>query len=93
MTNDRRTVTQLLAGLPVVYATTTGRRSGEVRTHPLAAVPFRDTLAVIGSNFGAKRTLAWVFNLEADPRARVQSSTVWTAKALSLRRGQPRGLV
>src|SRR4051794_20420278 len=68
LTKGRTTVTQLLAGLPVVYVTTTGRTSGDVRTHPLVAVPFGNTLAIIGSNFGGERTPGWVFNLEADPR-------------------------
>jgi deazaflavin-dependent oxidoreductase (nitroreductase family) len=70
-TKGRTTVTQVLAGLPVVYLTTTGRRSGELRTHPLAGVPIRDTLALIGSNFGGRRTPAWVLNLEANPKASV----------------------
>jgi deazaflavin-dependent oxidoreductase (nitroreductase family) len=72
VTNDRRTATQLLAGLPVIYVTTTGRKSGDARTHPLVAVPVHDTLAIIGSNFGGKRTPGWVFNLEADATARVR---------------------
>jgi deazaflavin-dependent oxidoreductase (nitroreductase family) len=72
ITRGDSTVTQLLAGLPVVYVTTTGRKSGEARTHPLVGVPFLDTLAIIGSNFGGTRTPAWVFNLEADPRAHVR---------------------
>jgi deazaflavin-dependent oxidoreductase (nitroreductase family) len=72
VTSGQTTATQLLAGLPVVYVTTTGRKTGEARTHPLVAVPFLDTLAIIGSNFGGTRTPAWVFNLEADSSARVR---------------------
>jgi len=71
VTKGRATVTQALAGLPVVYVTTIGRRSGERRTHPLAGVPYQDTLALIGSNFGGKQTPGWVFNLEANPKASV----------------------
>src|SRR3954453_11408123 len=72
VTKGRMTVTHALAGLPVVYVTSTGRRSGEPRTHPLAGVPVRDTIALIGSNFGGNQTPGWVLNLEADPKASVR---------------------
>ncbi|HEY2879619.1 nitroreductase family deazaflavin-dependent oxidoreductase [Nocardioides sp.] len=65
----RTSVPELLAGLPVVDVTTTGRRSGLRRTTHLIAVPYGDTLALLGTNFGQPATPAWVLNLEADPRA------------------------
>ena len=34
-------------------------------------MPYRDTLALIGTNFGQPSTPAWVLNLEAEPRASV----------------------
>jgi deazaflavin-dependent oxidoreductase (nitroreductase family) len=55
----------------VVDLTTTGRKTGQRRTTHLIAVPHRDTLALIGTNFGQPSTPAWVLNLEAEPRARV----------------------
>jgi deazaflavin-dependent oxidoreductase (nitroreductase family) len=72
LTKGRTTVPELLAGLPVVFVTSTGRKSGQRRTHPLFAVPYQDNLALIGTNFGGKRTPGWVFNLEANPSARVE---------------------
>jgi deazaflavin-dependent oxidoreductase (nitroreductase family) len=60
---------ELLAGLPVVDVTTTGRKSGLPRTSHLIAVPYADSLALLGTNFGQSSTPAWVLNLEADPRA------------------------
>ena len=51
--------------------TTTGRRSGLRRTSHLIAVPYDDTLALLGTNFGQPTTPAWVLNLEADPHATV----------------------
>jgi len=69
LTKGRTTFTEALAGLPVVYLTTVGRRSGTARIAPLIAVPIGDDLAVIGTNFGGERTPGWVHNLEADPRA------------------------
>ncbi|HEY7010866.1 MAG TPA: nitroreductase family deazaflavin-dependent oxidoreductase [Jatrophihabitantaceae bacterium] len=67
----RVTVPAIMARLPVLDLTTTGRKSGQPRHTHLIAVPFGDTLALIGTNFGQANTPAWVFNLEAEPRARV----------------------
>lgn len=67
VSKGRWTVPSLLAGLPVVMVTTTGRRSGEPRTMPLLGIPTGDDLAIIGSNFGQESTPGWVYNLEADP--------------------------
>ncbi len=72
ITSGRTSVPQLLAGLPVVFVTTTGRKSGELRTSPLIAVPVDGTLALVGTNFGQAPTPAWVLNLEADPHADVR---------------------
>ena len=61
----------LLAGLPVIDLTTTGRKSGQRRTSHLISVPLDDTLALLGTNFGQRSTPAWVLNLESDPHADV----------------------
>lgn len=61
----------VLAGLPVLTVETCGRRSGLARSTHLIAVPFRDTLALVGTNFGQPSTPAWVLNLEANPEATV----------------------
>src|SRR5262245_54136659 len=64
----RTSAPELLAGLPVLDITTTGRRTGTPRRTHLIAVPYADTLALLGTNFGQRSTPAWVLNLEADPR-------------------------
>lgn len=71
LTRGRHTVPSLLAGLPVVDLTTTGRRTGAPRTAHLIGIPYDGTLALLGTNFGQPSTPAWVLNLEADPAARV----------------------
>jgi len=71
LTKGRTSVPRLLAGLPVLVLTSTGRKSGQPRESYLIAVPIGDTLALLGTNFGQPSTPAWVLNLEADPRARV----------------------
>jgi deazaflavin-dependent oxidoreductase (nitroreductase family) len=72
LSRGRTSAPEMLAGLPVVDVTTTGRRSGLPRTSHLIAVPYGDTLALLGTNFGQPSTPAWVLNLEADPRARLR---------------------
>ena len=72
VSKGRTTVPELLAGLPVVDVTTTGRRSGQRRTSHLISVPHNGSLALIGTNFGQPGTPAWVLNLEADPHAHVR---------------------
>jgi deazaflavin-dependent oxidoreductase (nitroreductase family) len=69
LTKGRTTLPQLVTGLPVLFVTTTGRRSGTPRTSPLIAVPCGDSLALLGTNFGQRTTPAWALNLEADPSA------------------------
>ena len=68
LSKGRTSAPALLAGLPVMMVTTTGRRSGRPRTTPLIAVPVGDSLALVGTNFGQTSTPAWVLNLEAEPR-------------------------
>lgn len=71
LTRGRHTVPGLLAGLPVLDLTTTGRKSGQPRTSHLISIPVGDDLALLGTNFGQPKTPAWVLNLEAEPRASV----------------------
>jgi len=85
LSRGRTSLSMLLAGLPVLHVTTTGRKSGLRRTTHLIAIPIGDTLALVGSNFGQPATPAWVLNLEADPRAtatyRGRSVAVFARKA------------
>jgi deazaflavin-dependent oxidoreductase (nitroreductase family) len=71
VSRGRTSTPRLLAGIPVLDLTTTGRKSGLPRTSHLIAVPYDDTLALLGTNFGQTSTPAWVLNLEANPRATV----------------------
>jgi len=72
VSKGRTSAPQVLAGLPVLFVTTTGRKSGAPRTTPLISVPIGDDLSLIGTNFGQANTPSWVFNLEADAKARVR---------------------
>jgi deazaflavin-dependent oxidoreductase (nitroreductase family) len=60
-----------LSGLPVVFVTTTGARSGQPRTLPLVAIHDRQNsgvFAVVASNFGQKNYPAWYYNMKAHPQ-------------------------
>jgi deazaflavin-dependent oxidoreductase (nitroreductase family) len=61
-----------MVGCPVVFLTTTGRKSGEPRTAPLLGFEEGQSIVVIPSNAGKKHYPAWYLNLRANPRAQVQ---------------------
>jgi len=61
-----------LAGLDMLLLTTTGRKSGEPRTQPLACFPDGDAWVVVASNAGQDHHPAWFLNLQANPEARIR---------------------
>ena len=71
MTSGRATLSSVLSGLPPVWITTTGARTGMSRTVPLIAFPTGGDLALLGSSFGRHKTPAWVHNIENDPNVTV----------------------
>jgi deazaflavin-dependent oxidoreductase (nitroreductase family) len=71
MTGGRHTLASLLSGLPVVFLTTTGARSGKPRTVPVLGLPSSEGLVVIASNYGQERHPAWYYNLLAEPTGEV----------------------
>ncbi len=81
---------EVLAGLPVLDLTATGRTSGKPRISHLISIPVDDTLSLLGTNFGQGPTPAWVLNLEANPRATVsyrgRQLKVWARPATSSER-------
>jgi deazaflavin-dependent oxidoreductase (nitroreductase family) len=58
--------------LEQILLTTTGRRSGQPRTTPLAAFPDGERLLLVASNWGQERDPAWLHNLIDDPRVIVR---------------------
>src|SRR2546430_1604902 len=61
-----------LVGMPVLLLTTTGRRTGKLRTTPLTFLRDGADLVVIASNGGADRLPDWWRNLQHNTRAVVQ---------------------
>jgi F420H(2)-dependent quinone reductase len=62
--------------LPVLLLTTTGRKSGKLRTVPLGYLRDGSTYVITASYGGLPRHPAWFFNLESHPEATVQVKRV-----------------
>lgn len=54
---------------------TTGAKSGAPRLSPLAYLTIDGKMVIIGSYAGAPKDPAWVHNLRANPRARIEVGT------------------
>jgi len=64
LTRGRLTVLDI-AGLPNLFLTVQGRKSGIERTTPLLCVPDGETILIAGSYFGGPAMPLWVGNLRA----------------------------
>ncbi|HEX2401532.1 MAG TPA: nitroreductase family deazaflavin-dependent oxidoreductase [Mycobacterium sp.] len=62
-------------GNELLLLTTTGAKSGEPRVSPLSCKRIAGKLLIIAGNGGADVNPAWVYNLRANPRARVELGT------------------
>ncbi len=71
LTRGRYTLASLLSGLPVLMLTTTGAKSGLLRTNPVVGIPVPGGVAIVASNWGRSRNPAWYHNLEAHPDAEI----------------------
>lgn len=71
LTRGRSSLTEAMAGQPVIWLDVSRSRGEGSRLVPLLPVPVGPDLAVIGSNFGRKAAPAWVADLEAHPEVRV----------------------
>ena len=73
LSGRRMTLTSYIFGLPMVMLTTTGAKSGLMRTTPLVAIRQKaktGCFALIASNWGQDHYPGWYHNLKANPRAR-----------------------
>lgn len=62
-------------GATLLLLTTTGAKSGQQRTSPLAYLRIDGKMLIIGSYRGADVHPAWVHNLRANPRAHIEVGT------------------
>lgn len=68
LSGGRTTLTRLLTGLPVVWLTTIGAKSGNLHTVPLLPITDQEKIILIASNWGSAHHPAWYYNLRANPR-------------------------
>jgi deazaflavin-dependent oxidoreductase (nitroreductase family) len=57
---------------PVLLLTTTGRKSGQLRTCPVVYLEDEGRFVVINTNAGNAKTPAWSLNLKAHPEAEIE---------------------
>ncbi len=69
LTKGKYSVTNKIAGLPIVTLTTTGAKSGKQRTVPLAGIFVKEKVVLIASYWGRPSHPAWYHNLKANPKA------------------------
>jgi deazaflavin-dependent oxidoreductase (nitroreductase family) len=74
-------------GLPILLLTTTGRKTGKLRTNPLCFYRDGDAFVVVASNGGMDWFPRWWLNLQADPRATVLIGR--TRHAVTARKASP----
>ncbi len=76
LTRGRATASSWAAGLPIVLLSTTGAKTGKVRTLPVLGLFDGKRFVVIASNYGQPHHPAWYHNLRAHPRAWVAAGGV-----------------
>jgi deazaflavin-dependent oxidoreductase (nitroreductase family) len=82
LTQGRHSFARIASGLPAVILTTTGAKSGKLRTVALMGIPHPDGVAVVASNYGAAEHPGWYYNLKANPSATVTlEGDTWDATA------------
>jgi deazaflavin-dependent oxidoreductase (nitroreductase family) len=72
LSRGRVSVPAVLTGLPVIMLTTTGAKSGKLRTVPVVGMSDGEKVVVIASNYGQAHHPAWYYNLRAHPEATLE---------------------
>ena len=62
-------------GAPLVLLTTTGAKTGKVRTNPLVSLVDKDRVVIFASKAGAPTNPDWYHNIMANPRVTVEQGT------------------
>jgi deazaflavin-dependent oxidoreductase (nitroreductase family) len=60
---------------------TTGARTGELRTLPVLTLPENDHLILIASNYGRRSNPGWYYNLRAQPYVTI----IWQGSSVPMR--------
>jgi deazaflavin-dependent oxidoreductase (nitroreductase family) len=74
-----------LAGHDMAIVDTVGRKSGQLRSTPIACYSYGEHVAVVASNNGSDQEPAWLLNIRANPAVYVQvGSQRYAARAEEL---------
>jgi deazaflavin-dependent oxidoreductase (nitroreductase family) len=57
---------------PILLLTTTGRKSGQMRTAPVVYLDDGERISIINTNAGHDKVPAWSLNLKANPKAEIE---------------------
>jgi deazaflavin-dependent oxidoreductase (nitroreductase family) len=66
------TLTSLLSGMPVMWLTVKGAKTGLLRSLPILCIRDEDNpniIALVAANWGKDRRPGWYYNLKANPHA------------------------
>jgi deazaflavin-dependent oxidoreductase (nitroreductase family) len=69
VSGGRASLAELLTGVPLVWLTTRGAKTGLARTLPLVGTRDGERVILIASNWGQDKHPAWSLNLRAHPEA------------------------
>lgn len=67
ITRGRWTATEILSGLPVIFVSALGAKSGKRRSTPLLAIRDGEKFIIVATKFGADRHPDWYYNITAHP--------------------------
>jgi deazaflavin-dependent oxidoreductase (nitroreductase family) len=68
----------LATGVPTVYLTSTGAKTGEPRVNPVFAIDISGGVGLVASNWGQNIRPGWHYNLLANPRCELQRGRLTT---------------
>lgn len=60
-----------ILGWTIIQLTTTGAKTGKLRTLPLVGIFDGDRIALMGTSFGRKHNPGWYYNLKSNPQCSV----------------------
>ncbi len=80
-----------MGGHPVLLLSTTGRRSGQMRTTPVQYLRHGKAWVIVAANGGAPKPPLWLHNLTTDPAVTIQVGSVHVACTASVETGEARG--
>jgi len=72
LTKGKYSLTEILGGISIIQLTTTGAKTGQIRTMPLVCLFDGEKIVLIASNFGQARNPSWYYNLKANPKCQAQ---------------------